>query len=82
MSGTDQTFGKSFVLLVGKEAEGRRKLSLEKRLGWFGGRTVLLKGSPVSEHPPVIRGLRRETLPQSWVVGWCRSGKKELPSLH
>ena len=28
---------------------------MEKRLGWFGGRTVLLKGSSVSEHHLMIR---------------------------
>lgn len=43
----DQTFGKLLVLLVGTEAEGGRRLSLERGLEKLGRKKVLFKGSSI-----------------------------------
>lgn len=65
---TNHTFGKSFVLLVGKEAEGGRKPSLEKGLGRF-RRKVLFKGSSISKRHLMISRVRHEVLPHRWAGG-------------
>lgn len=65
----DQTSAKSLViLLVGKEAEGGRKLTLERVLERFGRSKVLFKGSSVSD-PTAHQGVLTRDPPQRWAGG-------------
>lgn len=80
----DQTFTKSLVtLLVGKEAEGGRKRTLERVLGRCGRSNVLFKGSSISDRTADQGVQTRDPRTKVGGYGWGRrlSRGKQLPHL-